>query len=161
MENDAKKKRVALACNNCRLKKYKCNGIQPVCNSCAKQSLDCVWTPKSTAPPTEKKKGPRARYIASLKEKIKTLEELARNLNLNIYQQKPASRLTCLDDDLGDCYEGEQSPSGPHDSPVSEHGTPSLTTHSLMTDVESIEYPPEAVDELPMVYQDLLISCDS
>jgi hypothetical protein len=39
-----KRRRIAIACNECRDRKRKCDGVKPVCGSCAKRpSQECVW----------------------------------------------------------------------------------------------------------------------
>ncbi|KAJ1939062.1 hypothetical protein EC988_007414, partial [Linderina pennispora] len=37
--------RLMLSCNSCRKKKIRCNGAKPVCESCQKSSLECIYSP--------------------------------------------------------------------------------------------------------------------
>ncbi|KAI8805446.1 fungal-specific transcription factor domain-containing protein [Cladochytrium replicatum] len=75
-----KKKRVSQACDACRRRKYKCDGVRPICTTCAKSSLECTWTPRPSqeqqAAVPEKPKGPRAQYVDSLRKRLKELEAL-------------------------------------------------------------------------------------
>lgn len=40
-----KRQRVSLACDCCRRKKIRCNGVKPTCNNCTAHSLECTYTP--------------------------------------------------------------------------------------------------------------------
>ncbi|KAI8808728.1 fungal-specific transcription factor domain-containing protein [Cladochytrium replicatum] len=75
-----KKKRVSQACDACRRRKYKCDGVRPICTTCAKSSLECTWTPRPSqeqqAAVAEKPKGPRAQYVDGLRKRLKELEAL-------------------------------------------------------------------------------------
>lgn len=58
-----KRRRTALACEECRERKRKCDGIKPVCGACARRSAGCcVWN------------GDRS-YVEGLKARIRELEE--------------------------------------------------------------------------------------
>ncbi|KAF2788531.1 hypothetical protein K505DRAFT_255310 [Melanomma pulvis-pyrius CBS 109.77] len=58
-----KRRRTALACEECRERKRKCDGIKPVCGACARRSAGCcVWN------------GDRS-YVEGLKARIRDLEE--------------------------------------------------------------------------------------
>lgn len=57
-----KRRRTALACEECRERKRKCDGIKPVCGACARRSAGCVWN------------GDRS-YVEGLKARIRSLEE--------------------------------------------------------------------------------------
>ncbi|GES66788.1 C6 transcription factor [Aspergillus terreus] len=66
-----KRRKVAVACDECRTRKVRCDGIQPVCGPCTKradQGVRCVYTGEP-----EKKRAVR-NYIASLENRIKHLE---------------------------------------------------------------------------------------
>lgn len=39
-----KRRRIAIACNECRDRKRKCDGVKPICGSCIKRSsAQCIW----------------------------------------------------------------------------------------------------------------------
>ncbi|RAL01245.1 transcription factor domain-containing protein [Aspergillus ibericus CBS 121593] len=66
-----KRRKVAIACDECRARKVRCDGRQPVCGPCARrvdQTTQCVYTGE-----LEKKRAVR-NYIASLESRIKHLE---------------------------------------------------------------------------------------
>ncbi|KAI1127512.1 fungal-specific transcription factor domain-containing protein [Nemania abortiva] len=42
-----KRQRTAQACDSCKRRKQKCNGLRP-CNTCTKRQLDCQYTPSSS-----------------------------------------------------------------------------------------------------------------
>ncbi|KAH8159573.1 hypothetical protein CIB48_g8678 [Xylaria polymorpha] len=56
-----KRQRTAQACDSCKRRKQKCNGVKP-CNTCTKRSLDCHYTSSSSdhsgsqdSPPTKRR----------------------------------------------------------------------------------------------------------
>ncbi|KAF2757923.1 hypothetical protein EJ05DRAFT_464827 [Pseudovirgaria hyperparasitica] len=55
------RQRTAQACESCKRRKQKCNGLQP-CNTCGKRNFSCIYSerdpesPNSTAPPIKKPK---------------------------------------------------------------------------------------------------------
>nr|XP_001394041.2 C6 transcription factor [Aspergillus niger CBS 513.88] len=66
-----KRRKVAIACDECRARKVRCDGRQPICGPCAKrvdQGSQCVYTGE-----LEKKRAVR-NYIESLESRIKHLE---------------------------------------------------------------------------------------
>ncbi|KAE8418425.1 fungal-specific transcription factor domain-containing protein [Aspergillus pseudocaelatus] len=67
---DRKRRRIAVACNECRERKRKCDGVKPVCGACAKRpSPRCVWDEGRNA------KGWNHSYVESLRGRIQELEE--------------------------------------------------------------------------------------
>ncbi|KAL7797671.1 N-terminal binuclear Zn cluster-containing protein [Trichoderma ceciliae] len=71
---DAKRRRIARACDQCRRKKIKCDGKLPACTHCANCNTECIFThiEKKRAPP----KG--AKYIESLENRLGRMEKLLR-----------------------------------------------------------------------------------
>ncbi|KAL4920044.1 fungal-specific transcription factor domain-containing protein [Aspergillus aurantiobrunneus] len=65
-----KRRKIAVACDECRGRKVRCDGVQPVCGQCAKRTGNarCKYTGES-----EKKRAAR-NYISSLENRIKHLE---------------------------------------------------------------------------------------
>ncbi|KAJ6031000.1 hypothetical protein N7540_001732, partial [Penicillium herquei] len=64
-----KRRKIAVACDDCRVKKVRCDGIQPVCGPCSKRpSSICVYTGE-----LEKKRATQS-YISRLEDRIKELE---------------------------------------------------------------------------------------
>ncbi|KAJ3207963.1 hypothetical protein HDU67_007105 [Dinochytrium kinnereticum] len=96
-----RRKRISLACDDCKRRKYKCDGVRPVCGACVKSELSCHYTPrpgnKNLAPP--KPKGPRALHAAYLRERIMQLEFKAAQLNIDFSKLYGSSRLGYNDEE--------------------------------------------------------------
>ncbi|KAF2772983.1 hypothetical protein EJ03DRAFT_348038 [Teratosphaeria nubilosa] len=71
---DAKRRRIARACDMCRKKKIKCDGKMPKCSHCENYKTECIFThvEKKRAPP----KG--AKYIEGLENRLGRMESLLR-----------------------------------------------------------------------------------
>ncbi|KAL5051329.1 hypothetical protein BDW71DRAFT_214261 [Aspergillus fruticulosus] len=66
-----KRRKIAVACDECRARKVRCDGVQPTCGPCAKRAdrgIQCKYSGEA-----EKKKAAQD-YIASLENRIKHLE---------------------------------------------------------------------------------------
>ncbi|KAL4877987.1 fungal-specific transcription factor domain-containing protein [Aspergillus karnatakaensis] len=66
-----KRRKISVACDECRARKVRCDGVQPVCGPCAKRQdtgVQCKYTGEP-----EKKRAAQD-YIASLESRIKHLE---------------------------------------------------------------------------------------
>ncbi|KAG9242088.1 fungal-specific transcription factor domain-containing protein [Calycina marina] len=79
---EAKRRRIARACDECRRKKIKCDGQAPSCGHCTNTRTACLFTQ------VEKKKNPPkgAKYIEALENRVgrmETILELAGLLNDN------------------------------------------------------------------------------
>lgn len=72
--NDAKRRRIARACDMCRKKKIKCDGKMPKCSHCMNYKTECVFTQ------VEKKRNPPkgAKYIEGLENRLGRMESLLR-----------------------------------------------------------------------------------
>ncbi|KAG2733895.1 hypothetical protein G9P44_003420 [Scheffersomyces stipitis] len=82
-ESTPKRGRTNLACDRCRQRKTRCDGVQPVCGTCMKRKIPCKF----------ERKYPRAQvsvqYVKTLEEKLKILKSQGRdkfndNVNLNV-----------------------------------------------------------------------------
>ncbi|KIY69850.1 hypothetical protein CYLTODRAFT_420291 [Cylindrobasidium torrendii FP15055 ss-10] len=77
-DNETKKRRVQRACDLCRRKKVKCDGLQigsgRKCSNCAAYSLECTYQEAA------KKRGPPKAYIESLENRINKMDGLLRAL---------------------------------------------------------------------------------
>jgi len=73
-QGDAKRRRIARACDSCRRKKIKCDAKMPKCSHCENYNSECVFThiEKKRAPP----KG--AKYIEGLENRLGRMEHLLR-----------------------------------------------------------------------------------
>ncbi|KAG0327014.1 hypothetical protein BGZ99_008564 [Dissophora globulifera] len=65
-----KRKRLTQACDPCRKKKIKCNGVKPSCAHCTKLNATCTYLPST------KKRGPRQGYIELLERRLDKMEQL-------------------------------------------------------------------------------------
>ncbi|ORX99110.1 hypothetical protein K493DRAFT_313350 [Basidiobolus meristosporus CBS 931.73] len=73
-EDAQKRQRVSKACDNCRRKKVRCDGLQPTCSNCGALSLDCTYLE------TTRKRGPPKGYIEAIENKLHRLEHLLSGL---------------------------------------------------------------------------------
>lgn len=71
---EAKRRRIARACDMCRKKKIKCDGKLPACSHCTNYKTECVFTQ------VEKKRSPPkgAKYIEGLENRLGRMEHLLR-----------------------------------------------------------------------------------
>ncbi|KAL8754865.1 MAG: hypothetical protein Q9184_004984 [Pyrenodesmia sp. 2 TL-2023] len=113
--------RIAQACDRCRSKKIRCDGITPCCTQCANIGFECKTSDKLS-----RRAFPRG-YTESLEERVRSLEQEVRELKdlldekdekidilSRIHSGSPASRRSS----------NEQSPSG-----GSEDNTPDESEH--------------------------------
>ncbi|APA07846.1 hypothetical protein sscle_03g026160 [Sclerotinia sclerotiorum 1980 UF-70] len=70
--NEAKRRRIARACDMCRKKKIKCDGKLPACTHCINYKTECIFTQ------VEKKRNPPkgAKYIEGLENRLGRMESL-------------------------------------------------------------------------------------
>lgn len=67
----SKRRRVAVACDACRTRKSRCDGVRPRCSLCRDLGFECVYTP----PPTATNVIVQKDYLHGLEERVKRLEE--------------------------------------------------------------------------------------
>ncbi|KAI8882179.1 hypothetical protein K501DRAFT_286008 [Backusella circina FSU 941] len=68
-----KRKRLSLACEVCRRKKIKCDGLRPTCGKCERLHLTCTYST------TSKKRGPRQGHMELLERRLQKMEQLITN----------------------------------------------------------------------------------
>lgn len=73
--------RIAQACDRCRSKKIRCDGIRPCCTQCANVGFECKTSDKLS-----RRAFPRG-YTESLEERVRTLEAEVRELK-NLLDEK-------------------------------------------------------------------------
>ncbi|KAI7852440.1 fungal-specific transcription factor domain-containing protein [Circinella umbellata] len=76
-EEAAKRQRVSRACDLCRRKKIKCDGLNPVCSNCQAFSLECSYND------TTKKRGPPKGYIEAIENRLHKLEQILSDISEN------------------------------------------------------------------------------
>ncbi|GJJ76819.1 hypothetical protein EMPS_09178 [Entomortierella parvispora] len=69
-ETRIKRRRLTQACDVCRKKKIKCDGLKPTCANCAKVDANCTYLPSM------KKRGPRQGYIELLEKRLDKMEQM-------------------------------------------------------------------------------------
>ncbi|KAF9918041.1 hypothetical protein BX616_010512 [Lobosporangium transversale] len=67
---DAKRRRVSRACDICRRKKVRCDGLQPSCTNCTTFGFQCTFNDSA------KKRGPPKGYIEALENRLHRMESL-------------------------------------------------------------------------------------
>ncbi|KAI8640257.1 fungal-specific transcription factor domain-containing protein [Parasitella parasitica] len=66
-----KRRKVSIACHECRTHKTKCDGAQPICGSCQKKKLPedaCAYSPERG------RRGVKNQYVQLLEDKVKELQ---------------------------------------------------------------------------------------
>ncbi|KAK4511983.1 uncharacterized protein ATC70_003982 [Mucor velutinosus] len=79
-----KRRKVSIACHECRTHKTKCDGAQPICGSCRKKKLPedaCAYSPERG------RRGVKNQYVQLLEDKVK---ELQKAIGKSQEQQKPS-----------------------------------------------------------------------
>ncbi|CUA66994.1 Nitrogen assimilation transcription factor nit-4 [Neurospora crassa OR74A] [Rhizoctonia solani] len=78
--------KVSLACDSCRSRKRKCDGVRPVCGQCRANNHTCAFNVH-----VDKRKPPSKSYVLALEARIKTLEsrgqvleQLLRDASINV-----------------------------------------------------------------------------
>lgn len=138
--NDAKRRRIARACDMCRKKKIKCDGKMPKCSHCINYKTDCVFTQ------VEKKRNPPkgAKYIEGLENRLGRMESLLRLSGL-LSEDDGKTDLGTLEKRLADRslansglnslkspnkFTGSSSTSQSQHTTVSRHSTPRMESQS-------------------------------
>ncbi|KAG0227092.1 hypothetical protein BGW42_003150, partial [Actinomortierella wolfii] len=80
---DAKRRRVSRACDTCRRKKVRCDGLQPSCTNCTTFGFQCTFNDSA------KKRGPPKGYIEALENRLHRMESLLGGLVQNGVASKP------------------------------------------------------------------------
>ncbi|KAI4177077.1 MAG: hypothetical protein LQ343_000559 [Gyalolechia ehrenbergii] len=96
--DDAKRRRIARACDMCRKKKIKCDGKMPACSHCINYKTECNFThvEKKRAPP----KG--AKYIEGLENRLGRMEALLKLSGLLSDEDVDRTDLGTLEKKLAD-----------------------------------------------------------
>ncbi|KAL2266496.1 hypothetical protein VTJ83DRAFT_5848 [Remersonia thermophila] len=103
--NEAKRRRIARACDMCRKKKIKCDGKLPACTHCTNYKTECVFTQ------VEKKRSPPkgAKYIEGLENRLGRMEHLLRLSGLLGEDDDAATDLGTLEKKLVEKQQHQQS----------------------------------------------------
>lgn len=98
--------RIAQACDRCRSKKIRCDGIRPTCSQCANVGFECRTSDKLS-----RRAFPRG-YTESLEERVRQLESEVRELK-DLLDEKDEKI-----DMLSQIHGNRRSPSMPMSSPA-------------------------------------------
>ncbi|KAL8724191.1 MAG: hypothetical protein Q9166_008088 [cf. Caloplaca sp. 2 TL-2023] len=111
--DDAKRRRIARACDMCRKKKIKCDGKMPACTHCINYKTECVFThvEKKRAAP----KG--AKYIEGLENRLGRMEALLRLSGLLSDEDVDRTDLSMLEKRLVDKTNERSRGTTPSDTP--------------------------------------------
>ncbi|KAK0626710.1 fungal-specific transcription factor domain-containing protein [Immersiella caudata] len=134
---EAKRRRIARACDMCRKKKIKCDGKLPACTHCINYKTDCVFTQ------VEKKRNPPkgAKYIEGLENRLGRMESLLRLSGLLGEDDNGATDLGTLEKKLAEKHHQQSrqasqavsnptSPSQATSGHDANHSTPRSSMHS-------------------------------
>ncbi|KAK0388792.1 hypothetical protein NLU13_5035 [Sarocladium strictum] len=72
-----KRRRIALACTACRLRKSRCDGTRPSCSSCTSLGFDCQYEPGESAANVIVRK----EYMSDLDSRVSNVEQIVQRLN--------------------------------------------------------------------------------
>ncbi|KAL8768800.1 MAG: hypothetical protein Q9209_005089 [Squamulea sp. 1 TL-2023] len=111
--DDAKRRRIARACDMCRKKKIKCDGKMPACTHCINYKTECIFThvEKKRAPP----KG--AKYIEGLENRLGRMEALLKLSGLLNDDDVDRTDLSMLEKRLADKTNERTNDTTPSDNP--------------------------------------------
>ncbi|KAI4262317.1 MAG: hypothetical protein L6R42_002500 [Xanthoria sp. 1 TBL-2021] len=111
--DDAKRRRIAKACDMCRKKKIKCDGKMPACTHCINYKTECIFThvEKKRAPP----KG--AKYIEGLENRLGRMEALLKLSGLLNEEDVDRTDLAMLEKRLADKTMEKSNATPPSDTP--------------------------------------------
>ncbi|KAJ5889848.1 hypothetical protein N7504_010658 [Penicillium tannophilum] len=76
----SKRRRVAVACDACRSRKSRCDGVRPRCSLCVDLGFECMYTPPATATNVIVQK----EYLHGLEDRVKRLEESFRTVRSDV-----------------------------------------------------------------------------
>lgn len=113
---DAKRRRIARACDMCRKKKIKCDGKMPACSHCINYKTECNFThvEKKRAPP----KG--AKYIEGLENRLGRMEALLKLSGLLSDEDVDRTDLGTLEKKLADKTRSKSPEATPANTPRRE-----------------------------------------
>ncbi|MCJ1312496.1 hypothetical protein MMC25_006170 [Agyrium rufum] len=126
---DAKRRRIARACDMCRKKKIKCDGKMPACSHCLNYKTECIFTQ------VEKKRNPPkgAKYIEGLENRLGRMESLLKLSGLINEEDADRTDLGTLERRLAD--KSHLQHQGGHNGTITPAKSPSDSeTHSQRRD---------------------------
>ena len=139
--NDAKRRRIARACDMCRKKKIKCDGKMPACSHCINYKTECVITQ------VEKKRNPPkgAKYIEGLENRLGRMESLLKLSGLLGDEDGDKTDLGMLEKRLVDkasSRSNAESPAGTTERSTASSGQPGqLVSPKITPQIDKLPTP--------------------
>ncbi|KAI9717736.1 MAG: hypothetical protein M1812_004465 [Candelaria pacifica] len=162
--NEAKRRRIARACDMCRKKKIKCDGKMPACTHCINYKTECIFTQ------VEKKRNPPkgAKYIEGLENRLGRMESLLKLSGLISEEDGGKTDLGTLEKRLADKSQRDGVPSSQASNGSASVPQPSIsgsnqntpqqdTTSSPQNPITSPE-PPQRKEEEVEALSDMMCS---
>lgn len=143
---EAKRRRIARACDMCRKKKIKCDGKLPACTHCTNYKTECIFTQ------VEKKRNPPkgAKYIEGLENRLGRMENLLRLSGLLSEEDGGSTDLGTLEKRLAEKDLSRRASTNPTSNPASPaqptNGTQEGDNSSPQSSITSPE-PPTAAEK--------------
>ncbi|KAG9233707.1 fungal-specific transcription factor domain-containing protein [Amylocarpus encephaloides] len=128
--SEAKRRRIARACDMCRKKKIKCDGKMPACTHCINYKTECVFTQ------VEKKRNPPkgAKYIEGLENRLGRMESLLKLSGLLKEDDNGRTDLGTLEKRLAETQQAQRASQAPTSGPTSpSQSSPGLDQNNTST----------------------------
>lgn len=106
--------RVALACEVCRKRKRKCDGVTPTCSWCLQRNIACLYVPERPKKPKYDRN-----YVSGLETQIELLKEEVRRLK-GPGQAIPLPQAQHTPDDAGQASQEDSSSGSKNDSAIND-----------------------------------------
>lgn len=135
-DKKTKRRRVALACEGCRQRKTRCDGVQPTCGICQKRKIPCVYGKRYTRAHVS------VDYVKSLEEKLGILSNDGKSKS-NFFDRSPsvASTQSIKDETPHDEDEDEENNEDYEEIENKSNGGSETNSHIM------VSYPDSVVSE--------------
>lgn len=135
-DKKTKRRRVALACEGCRQRKTRCDGVQPTCGICQKRKIPCVYGKRYTRAHVS------VDYVKSLEEKLGILSNDGKSKS-NYFDRSPsvASTQSIKDETPHDEDEDEENNEDYEEIENKSNGGSETNSHIM------VSYPDSVVSE--------------
>lgn len=136
--------RIAQACDRCRSKKIRCDGVTPCCSQCSNVGFECKTSDKLS-----RRAFPRG-YTESLEDRVRTLEGDVKELK-DLLEKK---------DEQIDILSRIRPNPKLHERPAQPGSLPSVLEHKPTDEKPADEKPKAAEDVFTVQYPPYLLSSD-
>ncbi|KAG0199962.1 hypothetical protein BGX28_006869 [Mortierella sp. GBA30] len=104
--NNQKRSKITKACDNCRRRRVKCDGVPDGCGGCKAAKTQCVYTTSNT------KRGPPKGYVEVIEDRLGKIE----NMLAGIVKKKKAPAPTSSDKAVASSSSGPSAPAAQSDN---------------------------------------------